>query len=180
MQKDQEAAANHLNRLLATSADARRGYRTAARHVGATDMETFFNDRAQQRATFVAKLEEMIRQLGGEPEPHREEEGTTEGTAHRAWMRLHALFAPDEATKKTVSSAKEVGWPGQTARSWESTVEAMLEECRFGNEHTLEEYEAILEKPYVPDHMTTVIEEQMEAVASDIETLEAFKREYEK
>lgn len=111
---------NKLNGLLSRTYDAILGYKNAADNVKNAELKAFFLEQAEQRRKFAADITIEITNYGGEPI----NEGTFEGTVHRAWMDISAALA----------SNKE---------------EDVIEECVRGEWSATEEYDDLLEKDVV-------------------------------
>ena len=81
-----------LNTLIATTLDSVRGYRDAAEDSSGANAE-LFRTMADERTQVVARLQEQVRMLGGDPE----DESSTMGAIHRGFMNLkEAVLGSDE------------------------------------------------------------------------------------
>jgi uncharacterized protein (TIGR02284 family) len=78
-----------LNHLITVCKDGELGFRSAAEDVGSPACRDLFFTYAQQRAQFVAELQNAVRKLGAQPE----EDGSITGLLHREWMDVRSRFA---------------------------------------------------------------------------------------
>ena len=124
---EQKTVVSALNGLLSTAVNAREGYRTAAKDATDDDLKTFLNRMAQERATMIAELEDLIRTSGGEPDSS----STTAGSAHRGWIDVRStlgdadtsvlqecLRGEQHATPTTRKHCKKSRWRATHATRW--------------------------------------------------------------
>jgi uncharacterized protein (TIGR02284 family) len=124
---EQKTVVSALNGLLSTAVNAREGYRTAAKDATDDDLTTFLNRMAQERATMIAELEDLIRTSGGEPDSS----STTAGSAHRGWIDVRSTLGDADTS--------------------------VLQECLRGEQHAISDYkEALQEKSLASDARDTL------------------------
>jgi uncharacterized protein (TIGR02284 family) len=116
-----------LNGLIETCKDGQNGFRTAAEGVKNSELTTLFNTYSQQRARFVADLQNEVRKLGGDPETT----GSTAAAMHRGWMNI----------KSTVTGEDEG---------------AVIAECERGEDSAVKSYEDALKQNLPADVAATV------------------------
>jgi len=92
---DVNNAISVLEELIQTCKDGQKGYEEAATKVKRTDLKTFFNEQARERARFAGELEEELSRLG---KGDKKLSGSVAGTLHRAWIETKvSLGAGDKA-----------------------------------------------------------------------------------
>lgn len=84
---EQRALLCALNRCIEASADAQKGYATAAADVRDAELKTLFQLRSDERAEYVLALQRAVSELGGWPANR----GTLEGALHRAWIETRLV-----------------------------------------------------------------------------------------
>jgi uncharacterized protein (TIGR02284 family) len=130
-----------LNKLIEVCRDADAGFRAAADAVANQDLKGLFLCYAQQRARYVAELQDEVRRLGGEPE----ESGTLAGVLHRGWVGL----------KGVLTGGSEC---------------SMIVECERGEDFAQKAYEQVLRKS-LPDDVRTLVERQAAGVQEAYERI---------
>lgn len=75
-----------LNGLIETNKDGQQGFADAAEGVEASDLKSVFYEAGQQRAHFAGELQNLVRELGGDPE----NSGSVAGAIHRGWINIKA------------------------------------------------------------------------------------------
>jgi uncharacterized protein (TIGR02284 family) len=123
-----------LNGLIETCRDGAEGFKSAAEGVDRSDLKTAFYEYSQQRAQFAAVLQELVRELGGDPESS----GSVSGTIHRGWMDL----------KASITGGDE---------------QSILNECERGEDHAKDAYRDALEKN-LPANIADVVRQQSQSV----------------
>lgn len=82
-----------LNNLIETNKDGQEGFRQAAEGVNRSDLKTLFHEYSQQRSQFAGELQQLVRDLGGDPE----NTGSISGSLHRGWIDIkQAVTGGDE------------------------------------------------------------------------------------
>jgi uncharacterized protein (TIGR02284 family) len=84
-----EDTISELNELIKTCKDGELGYRTAAKDVRNTELETVFTEYGKQRGQFARQLQAEVERLGGNPE----HSGSITGTLLRGWMDLKSALS---------------------------------------------------------------------------------------
>ncbi|HTH50419.1 MAG TPA: PA2169 family four-helix-bundle protein [Pyrinomonadaceae bacterium] len=123
-----------LNNLIETCRDGQEGFKDAAEAVQDSQLKTLFYEYSQQRAQFSAVLQELVRELGGDPA----NSGSTAGALHRGWIEL----------KSAITGGSD---------------EAILNECERGEDSAKDNYKDALEKN-LPANIADVIRQQSQAV----------------
>lgn len=77
---------NTVNDLIKTTIDSVDGYRSAAEDANSGQFKSIFFDRANERRDVADKLQEYVRQLGGDPA----DDGSITAGAHRVFTNLRA------------------------------------------------------------------------------------------
>jgi uncharacterized protein (TIGR02284 family) len=137
-----EAVISTFNGLLSTAVNAREGYRTAAQDASDSDLTTFLNKAAQERATMVAELEDLVRTSGGNPDSS----GTTAGSSHRGWIDVRSTLGDADTS--------------------------VLQECLRGEKHAISDYKkALSEKSLSSDARDTLQDhlDQIQTAAYELE-----------
>ncbi len=83
-----------LTRLADVNRDAELGYRTAAEHIGNSQLETLFSGYAKQHEKFQKELQTELQHL--EPGRHSNSE-TLSGALHRRWIDLKGALSGHSA-----------------------------------------------------------------------------------
>ncbi len=123
-----------LNNLIETCRDGQEGFKDAAEAVKDPELKTLFYEYSQQRAQFGAVLQELVRELGGDPT----HSGSTAGVLHRGWIEL----------KSAITGGSD---------------EPILNECERGEDSAKDNYKDALEKN-LPANIADVIRQQSQAV----------------
>ncbi len=101
-----------LNDLIETSKDGEEGFRTCADNVKNPTLKTFFLQKAERCREGAVQLQQIVREMGGEPE----RTSSTAGAMHRFWVSIraslsgmddHAILAECERGEDTAKSAYE-------------------------------------------------------------------------
>jgi len=106
---DENNPVSVLKNLIETCKDGQKGYQDAAEHVKRSDLKTYFNEQAMERAQFAQELERELPKVG---EPDKKVSGSASGALHRAWIDTKvALGGGDktilESVEKGEDNAKE-------------------------------------------------------------------------
>ena len=92
-----------LNSLIATTIDSVNGYEEAAKDSGSSRFTPLFTSRASERRAVVARLQQEVSRLGGNPE----DDGTALAGAHRVFLNLKAAVTGHD--DKAVINEVEAG-----------------------------------------------------------------------
>ena len=123
-----------LNDLIETSKDGEAGFKVCAEDVKRPELKSLFNERAQQCGRAAADLQQIVRQLGGDPE----DDTSFSGDMHRRWVDL----------KSTITGKDE---------------KAILNECERGEDVAKKHYQEALEKS-LPPEIHAVVQRQYDGV----------------
>ena len=123
-----------LNDLIETSKDGEKGFRECAEDLKNPQLKTTMVQRAQDCATAVAELQQLVRSLGGDPETS----GSVAGDLHRRWVDLKSLVTGKDD-------------------------EAILNECERGEDVALKSYRKALDKD-LPADIRVVVQRQFQGV----------------
>ena len=123
-------AIDALNNLLEICRDGEFGFTESAEHTKTQEVKTVFLQRAGDCRSAAAELQQLISEMGGEPE----EGGTVSGAMHRGWV----------AVKGSLSGYSDID---------------MLEECERGEDVALAQYRKAL-KQDLPMQAKAVVERQ--------------------
>lgn len=115
-----EDAISTLNNLIETCKDGQEGFKQAAEGVTDSSLKTTFYELGQQRSQFVGELQNLVRELGGDPE----KSGSVTGTLHRGWINIKSAVTGqddgailneaergEDAAKKAYKDALEQNLP---------------------------------------------------------------------
>lgn len=129
-----ETTIGTLNQLIETCEDAVEGFKQAAEGVSSEQLKSVFMKYSQERAGYVADLQNLVRTLGGDPE----ESGSTAGALHRGWINIKsAITGNDDA--------------------------AILNECERGEDVAKNAYKEA-QKEDLPGYIRDIIEAQFSGV----------------
>lgn len=134
-----------LNGLIETCRDGQEGFKHAAEGVERSDLKTLFYEFAQQRATFVGDLQDVVRTLGGDPE----NSGSFAGTLHRGWIDI-----------KSAVSGRDEG--------------VILDECERGEDSAKSAYKSALETA-LPAYVAQTVQDQFTAIKSAHDRVKALR-----
>ena len=123
-------AIDTLNNLLETCRDGEFGFTESAEHTKTPEIKSVFLQRADDCRMAAAELQQLIINMGGEPD----EGGSVSGAMHRGWV----------AVKATLSGYSDIN---------------MLEECERAEDVALAQYRKAL-KQNLPLHAITMVERQ--------------------
>ena len=123
-------AIDTLNNLLEICRDGDFGFTESAEHTKAQEVKAVFLQRADDCRSAASELQQLITDLGGEPD----EGGTVSGAMHRGWVSV----------KGSLSGYSDID---------------MLEECERGEDVALAQYRKAL-KQDLPMHVKAVVERQ--------------------
>ena len=76
-----------INGLIETCKDGQEGFKQSAESVQDSNLKTTFYEIGQERAKFVGELQNVVRELGGDPE----NSGSFAGTLHRGWINIKSV-----------------------------------------------------------------------------------------
>lgn len=144
---DREDVISTLNNLIETCKDAQQGFQTAADGVKNSELKTLFHTYSQQRAQFVAELQEEVRRLGGDPE----QTGSVVASLHRGWINI-----------KSAVTGEDEG--------------AIIKECERGEGLSVKTYEDALGEEDLPADIRPIVERQAAAYKESYERMRSLAR----
>lgn len=113
-----------LNGLIETCKDGQEGFKQSAEGVTDSNLKSVFYEFGQQRSQFAGELQNLVRELGGDPE----NSGSTAGVLHRGWINIKAVVTGkddgailneaergEDAAKKAYKEALETSLPANAA-----------------------------------------------------------------
>jgi len=119
-----------LNSLIEICKDGQNGFRDAGENVKHSDLKSLFGTYSLQRSKFAGELQQLVTQLGEEPE----KAGSIASVIHRGWIDLKGAFT-------------------------KGSDHAILAECERGEDYAVAAYRTALEAE-LPSHIRTVIAAQ--------------------
>ncbi len=131
---DNKEVISVLNDLIETSKDGEKGFQECAENIQSIQLKSLFNQRAQECAAAAADLQQLARDLGGDPE----KKSSVAGALHRRWV-----------DRKSLLTGKD--------------DEAILNECERGEDVALKRYKEALEED-LPASIRMVVEKQWQGV----------------
>ncbi|MFL6468286.1 MAG: PA2169 family four-helix-bundle protein [Pyrinomonadaceae bacterium] len=123
-----------LNELIETCEDGLEGFKQAAEGVKSDDLKRTFMKYSQERANYVADLQNLVRTLGGDPE----DSGSTTGAIHRGWINIKSAVTGQDDS-------------------------AILNECERGEDSAKSVYQNA-QKQDMPDYVRATVEGQYAGV----------------
>lgn len=126
-----------LNNLIATSKDGEEGFRTCAENVKNPTLQTFFQQKAERCRQGAVQLQQIVREMGGDPE----RDSSFSGALHRFWVDIRG----------TISGMSD---------------HAILDECERGEDVAKRAYEDAL-KEDLPGDVRRVVENQYREVKTN-------------
>lgn len=147
--KYSEKISKKLNDLLEKNYDAEKGYTLAKDKIERPSLETFFRNMANQRNKFGRELKKEILEYGQLPN----ENGSIQGSLHRAWMNLTSAMSSNEN-------------------------ERLLKEVERGEKASLEDYDAILNEEDLKLFPSTkaVLEQHRNVIANALQTADSYEK----
>ena len=135
---ERDAILSTLESLIEINRDGQEGFRQAAEHADASDLQAVFGQHASERAVMVTELQNLQRQHG---QVEVDDGGSIVGGLHRAWINLRSVIA----TKND---------------------QAILEEAERGEDAAVKAYREALEPatPPLPRSITSVLEAHLSKV----------------
>ena len=137
-----------LNELIETSKDGEKGFRKAAEDTKQSDLRSMFSKGAQRCAEGARELQELVRQLGGDPDTS----GSVAGALHRGWVSV----------KEAVSTRDD---------------KAIVEEVERGEDYAKAAYKKALDAD-LPANVRSVVERQYQGVLSNHDAVKALREKY--
>ena len=139
---------DQLNDLIETSKDGEQGFRKAAQDTKDAQLASIFSEGARRCSEGARELQDLVRQLGGDPEKR----GSTAGALHRGWLSV----------KEAVSARDD---------------KAILEEVERGEDYAKAQYRKALEKD-LPANVKSLVERQYQGVLANHDKVRALRDRY--
>jgi uncharacterized protein (TIGR02284 family) len=136
-----------LNDLIQTCKDGEQGFRTCAEDIKDPELKSYFNDRAERCTRAAEDLQDIVVDMGGNPETSSH----LSGTLHRRWVDIRSAI--------TGKSEQDV-----------------LEECERGEDFAKRAYEAALQKD-LPEQVRMLVEEQYRGVQVNHDQVKTFRNQ---
>jgi uncharacterized protein (TIGR02284 family) len=134
-----------LNGLIETCKDGQDGFKQSAEAVKNADLKTKFYELSQQRSQYVGELQNLVRELGGDPE----KEGSFSGAIHRGWINIKGVITGNDD-------------------------EAILNEAERGENYAKDAYNTALEQN-LPSNVNEVISRQLREVTQAHDSVKALR-----
>jgi uncharacterized protein (TIGR02284 family) len=125
-----------LNSLITTTIDSADGFERAAEDSDSGRFREMFREFGQERRAVVARLQQQVRSLGGEPN----DDGSLTADLHRRWLDLRAAIGGDGGDK------------------------AVIEEVERGEDHLKSKYDSALEETDLSPETLAAIREAYQSV----------------
>ncbi len=116
-----------LNNLIEICKDGQNGFRDAGENAKHSDLKSLFATYSLQRSKFAGELQQLVTQLGVEPE----KTSSIASAIHRGWIDLKAAFT-------------------------QGSDHAILAECERGEDYAVSAYQSALDEA-LPENIRTVI-----------------------
>jgi len=149
MATDNDDVISTLNDLIETSRDGEEGYRTCAKDAKDAQLRQVFEEGAQSCARGASELQQLVRQLGGDPDKR----GSISGSVHRGWVNIKAAVAGRDDL-------------------------AILEECERGEDVAKARYRTALESGNLPPEVRQIVESQYQGVIRNHDRARALRDQY--
>ena len=136
-----------LNNLIETCKDGQEGFKDAAEGVENADLKKSFYEFSQQRSQFAGELQNLVRDLGGDPE----DSSSFTGSIHRGWINIKAAVTGQDET-------------------------AILNECERGEDVAKDQYQKALDQD-LPANVQQTIEDQYQTVQKTHDKVKALRND---
>ena len=142
---DRDDVISTLNDLIETSRDGEEGFRQCAESVKTATLKTFFEQKSGRCREAVTQLQQIVREMGGDPE----RSSSMSGTMHRFWVSL----------RSSISGMSD---------------HAILDECERGEDVAKKSYEKALAQD-LPGDVRRVVERQYTEVKANHDKVRAMR-----
>ena len=149
MATDNDDVISTLNDLIETSRDGEEGYRTSAQDAKDPQLKQLFQEGMQSCARGASELQQLVRQLGGDPD----KSGSVSGSVHRGWVNV----------KAAVTGRNDL---------------AILEEVERGEDVAKARYRKALEDGDLPPEVRQIVESQYQGVMRNHDRAKALRDQY--
>jgi len=137
-----------LNELIETSKDGEKGFQKAANDTTAAELRSMYSEGARRCAEGARELQDLVRQLGGDPD----ESGSVTGALHRGWINVkEALSRRDD--------------------------KAILDEVERGEDYAKEAYRKAV-AANLPANVHAVVQRQYQGVLANHDKVKALRQQY--
>lgn len=137
-----------LNELIETSNDGEKGFNKAAEDTKSSELRAMFTQGAQRCAEGARELQNLVRQLGGDPDRG----GSVTGALHRGWVSVkEAVMTRDD--------------------------QAILEEVERGEDYAKKAYGKALEQN-LPANVQAVVQRQYQGVLANHDKVKTLRERY--
>lgn len=134
-----------LNGLIETCKDGQEGFKQAAEGILDSQLKAKFYEYSQQRAQFTGELQNLVRELGGDPD----NSGSVAGSLHRSWIDI-----------KSIVTGQDEG--------------AILNEAERGEDYAKSAYKKALEEN-LPANVSSLINSQYGAIQEAHDQIRAWR-----
>lgn len=148
--ENKQQVINALNDLLTRNHEADKGYSFAGNSVSDVPLRKWLFANSGMRERFEDQLIMEIKKLDGTPDPS----SSFLGSLHRAWLDFKSEITEDN-------------------------ISYVLEECKRGEERSLEDYERVLEEVDLPPQIQMVLREHHKNIQESLANLKALIPAYE-
>ncbi len=141
METSTEQTIDTLNHLIAIAEDGKEGYKNAAADVKDLFVKNLFEKYSNQRSSYIMRLQEEVKKLGGDAE----NSGGPLGALHRTWMDMKSIVTSGDtnAIIKACITGEEAAVKNYREalkdESMTGFVKLMLEEQLYGIEQAISE-----------------------------------------
>tara|TARA_R110002020_G_scaffold248655_1_gene462680 strand:+ start:139 stop:609 length:471 start_codon:yes stop_codon:yes gene_type:complete len=142
-QQIHEELTESLQSLLLKNYDAEKGFIRAMQEIEHPALKGFMQRQAAKRSNFATELHTELHNLNETPKEH----GSPAAQVHRIWIDFKSSLHKEDAT-------------------------SILEECLRGEKNSANEYETVLKEHDFPQHLRTVINNQLSKIYRTIEDLQ--------
>jgi uncharacterized protein (TIGR02284 family) len=143
---DRNNVISTLNDLIETSRDGEEGFRQCADTVKNAMLKGFFEQKAERCREAVTQLQQIVREMGGNPETG----SSATGTVHRFWVSI----------RSSISGMSD---------------HAILDECERGEDVAKMSYQNALKKDLPPD-IRAIVERQYQGVLQHHDMVRSLER----
>ena len=142
-----EEVISTLNNLIETCKDGQEGFKDAAEGVENAELKKSFYEYSQQRSQFAGELQNLVRELGGDPE----DSASFTGSLHRGWINIKSAVTGQDET-------------------------AILNECERGEDVAKDQYQKALEQN-LPANVEETVNNQYQTVIKTHDNVKAMRNQ---
>lgn len=137
-----------LNNLIETCKDGQEGFKDAAEGVENSNLKRVFYEYSQQRSQFSGELQQLVRELGSEPE----DSSSFTGSIHRGWLNIKSVITGNDET-------------------------SILNECERGEDVAVNEYKKALAEA-LPQNISEVVQRQYAEVQAAHDQIKGLRNSF--